>query len=127
MVLDDRKYNKSHEWIKIEDDLAVIGISDHAQDSLGDITFVELPEINKKVSAGDECCVVESVKAASDIYSPCSGTVAEVNTLLESTPEEINSSPYESGWIFKLKDFDPAEIDSFMDAAAYTEYLETSE
>lgn len=127
MILDDRKYNESHEWVKIENGLAVIGISHHAQDSLGDITFVELPEINKKVSRGDECCVVESVKAASDIYAPCSGTVAEVNTSLESAPEEINASPYESGWIFKLKDFDSAEIDTLMDAAAYIQYLEASE
>ncbi|MGD9201214.1 MAG: glycine cleavage system protein GcvH [Chitinispirillia bacterium] len=127
MVLDDRKYNDSHEWIKIENGLAVVGISDHAQDSLGDITFVELPEIDKKVSAGDECCVIESVKAASDIYAPCSGTVAEVNIRLESTPEEINSSPYESGWIFKLKDFNTAEIDDLMDAASYTDYLEAGE
>lgn len=127
MIPSDRKYSESHEWIKIEGDLAVVGITDHAQESLGDITFVELPALDKEVAMGGECCVVESVKAASDIFSPLSGIIAEVNLSLEAGPEKINSSPYEEGWIFKLKNFDTSELDSLMDSAAYKSFLETSE
>jgi len=127
MIPSDRKYVDSHEWIKIEGDLAVVGITDYAQDSLGDITFVELPAVGTEVAKGGECCVIESVKAASDVYSPLSGVVAEVNSLLEGEPEKINASPYEEGWIFKLKNFNTAEVDSLMDSAAYEKFLETCE
>ena len=127
MIPSDRKYIDSHEWIKIEGDLAVVGITDYAQDSLGDITFVELPTVDTEVTKGSECCVIESVKAASDVYSPLTGVIAEVNSTLEEEPEKINASPYEEGWIFKLKNVDTAELDSLMDSAAYEKFLETCE
>jgi len=121
------KYTKDHEWIKIDGDLAVIGITDYAQDSLGDITFVELPAVGTEVTKGGECCVIESVKAASDVYSPLTGVIAEVNSELEAEPEKINASPYEEGWIFKLKNFDAAEVDALMDSSSYEKFLETVE
>lgn len=124
MIPDDRKYMESHEWVKVEGDTAVIGITDHAQDALGDITYVELPEAGARVVKGKECCVIESVKAASDINAPVSGTIAEVNSELVSAPEIINSSPYENGWMFKIKDIDLSELDTLMDAQAYETYLE---
>jgi glycine cleavage system H protein len=127
MIPSDRKYIDSHEWIKIDGDLAVVGITDFAQDALGDITFVELPAVDAEVTKGGECCVIESVKAASDMYSPLSGVIAEVNTSLETEPEKINASPYEEGWVFKLKNFDSSEVDALMDAAAYEKFLETCE
>ena len=127
MVPSDRKYVDSHEWIKIDGDLAVIGITDYAQDSLGDITFVELPAVGTEVTKGGECCVIESVKAASDVYSPLTGVIAEVNSELEAEPEKINASPYEEGWIFKLKNFDAAEVDALMDSSSYEKFLETVE
>ncbi len=123
MIPEDRKYTESHEWVKINGSVATVGISDHAQDSLGDITFIELPAIGTEVKKGTECCVIESIKAASDINSPISGTIAEVNTILETKPEEINTSPYESGWIFKLKDFNLSELESLMDSNAYEKFL----
>ncbi len=124
MIPDDRKYMESHEWVKVEGDTAGIGITDHAQDALGDITYVELPEVGTRVVKGNECCVIESVKAASDINAPVSGTIAEVNSELVSAPEIINSSPYENGWMFKIKDIDLSELDTLMDAQAYETYLE---
>jgi len=125
MIPDDRKYMESHEWVKVEGDTAGIGITDHAQDALGDITYVELPEVGTRVVKGNECCVIESVKAASDINAPVSGTIAEVNSELVSAPEIINSSPYENGWMFKIKDIDLSELDTLMDAQAYETYLES--
>ncbi|MBD3315136.1 MAG: glycine cleavage system protein GcvH, partial [Chitinivibrionales bacterium] len=104
--------------------LAVVGISDHAQESLGDITFVELPSMGKSVEKGKECGVIESVKAASDLYSPLTGEIAEVNTGLESTPEKINASPHDEGWLFKVRGFNPSDLESLMDASAYTSFLE---
>ena len=127
MAPSDRKYVDTHEWIKIENDLAIVGLTDYAQDCLGDITFVELPAVDTEVTKGGECCVIESVKAASDMYSPLSGVVAEVNASLETEPEKINASPYEEGWVFKLKNFDSSEVDALMDAAAYEKFLETCE
>lgn len=127
MAPSDRKYVDTHEWIKIENDLAIVGLTDYAQDCLGDITFVELPAVDTEVTKGGECCVVESVKAASDMYSPLSGVIAEVNASLETEPEKINASPYEEGWVFKLKNFDSSEVDTLMDAAAYEKFLETCE
>ncbi len=117
------KYTDSHEWLRSDDDgLITIGISDHAQALLGDLVFVELPEPGTEFVAGDECCVVESVKAASDVYMPISGEIVEVNESLVDEPEMINSSPYDNGWLFKVK---PAtnemanELDELMDADAY--------
>ncbi len=114
------KYTKSHEWIRRESDgTLTIGITDHAQDQMGDLVYVELPEQGKKLAAGKECAVVESVKAASDVYAPVSGDVTAVNTALADSPEAINKDPYGSGWMFKLRPSTPAELDKLLDAAAY--------
>jgi glycine cleavage system H protein len=113
------KYTKSHEWLRVEDDgLITVGISDHAQELLGDLVFVELPEPGIEFVVGDECCVVESVKAASDVYMPISGEIVEVNELLADEPEMINTSPYDSGWLFKMK-APVDELEDLMDAEAY--------
>jgi glycine cleavage system H protein len=115
----DLRFAESHEWARLEADGTVtVGISDHAQEALGDVVFVELPEIGKEFAAGDAAGVVESVKAASDIYSPVSGEVIAVNEELGGTPELLNSAPYTS-WIFKLKPSNTAELDKLLDAAAY--------
>ena len=116
----DLRFAESHEWAKKEGDLIVVGISDHAQEALGDVVFVELPEIGKVFAAGDAAGVVESVKAASDIYSPVAGEVVAVNKELGDSPESLNSSPYES-WIFKVKPSDAdADLAKLLDAAGYT-------
>jgi glycine cleavage system H protein len=113
------KYTKSHEWLRVEDDgLITVGISDHAQELLGDLVFVELPEVGTEYIAGDECCVVESVKAASDVYMPISGEIVEINDALADEPEVINDSPYDNGWLFKMK-APVEELEEFMDADAY--------
>jgi glycine cleavage system H protein len=118
------KYTKSHEWLRVEEDgLITIGISDHAQELLGDLVFVELPEAGTEFVAGDECCVVESVKAASDVYMPISGEIIEVNEALADEPEIINSSPYDNGWLFKMK-ASAEELDDLMDADAYLAEIE---
>jgi glycine cleavage system H protein len=125
---DDLKYNQSHEWVRDNGDGTVtVGITDHAQELLGDLVFVELPDLGKTVSSGGECGVVESVKAASDVYSPLSGEVVGVNEILSGSPEVINQDPYGDGWIFKLKPSDPAELDGLMDAAAYQALVEAEE
>ena len=119
---DELKYATTHEWVSIDDDgVATIGISDHAQDALGDIVFVELPEIGSEVSARDEVAVVESVKAASDIYSPLTGEIVEINEALLDAPETVNTSPYENGWFFKLKPGNEAELDDLVDADTYAD------
>ena len=124
-IPDELRYATSHEWIRIEDDgTANVGISDHAQDALGDIVFVELPEPGTNVNAKDEVAVVESVKAASDIYSPVSGSILAINEALLDAPETVNSSPYEHGWFFKIKVSDAAELEELMDAEGYTEHCE---
>ncbi len=118
-IPENLKYTKSHEWVKDEGDGTVsIGISDHAQELLGDLVFVELPEAGASLSAGSECAVVESVKAASDVYSPVDGDVVEVNEELADTPENINQAPYDA-WIFKVKLSDPSQLDGLLDAQAY--------
>ena len=118
------KYTKSHEWLRVEEDgLITIGISDHAQELLGDLVFVELPEAGTEFVAGDECCVVESVKAASDVYMPISGEVVEVNEALADEPEIINTSPYEKGWLFKMRP-SAEELDDLMDADTYQAEIE---
>ncbi|MGY0398634.1 MAG: glycine cleavage system protein GcvH [Ostreibacterium sp.] len=115
-------FTKDHEWVLIEDDIATIGITNHAQDQLGDIVFVELPELDETYEKGDDSSVVESVKAAGDVHSPISGTVIAVNETLEEEPALINNSPEENGWIYKIKLSDPSELDTLMDEAAYKTY-----
>ncbi len=124
----DLKFNKSHEWARVEDDgLVRVGISDHAQDQLGDLVYVELPEIGASVTAGNAAAVVESVKAASDVYSPVSGEVVEVNELLNDKPETINEDAYGEGWIFTVRISDRAELDQLLDAKAYEELIENED
>lgn len=113
------RYTASHEWLLLEDDIATIGITDHAQEELTDVVFVELPDIGRNVDAADPTAVVESVKAASDIYAPVSGEIVEVNTALEADPSLVNSSPYADGWIFKLRIKNPAQVEGLTDAAGY--------
>jgi glycine cleavage system H protein len=116
----DRRYARSHEWVRdLGDGTVEIGISDHAQNSLGDLVFVEVPEAGRTLAAGEACAVVESVKAASDIYSPLAGTVTAVNEQLASAPELINQHPYEAGWIFRLRPSSGAGVDGLLDAKAY--------
>jgi glycine cleavage system H protein len=122
-VRDDLKYTKTHEWVKIKGDTVLVGITDHAQGELTDIVFVELPEKNKDLKKGDELCVVESVKSVSEIYSPVSGKVLTINNKLEDTPETINQSPYDDGWIAELEVKDKAELDSLLDAKTYKKTL----
>lgn len=118
IVKDDRKYAESHEWAKVDGDVATIGISDFAQHALGDVVYVDLPEVGDEVEAGEDFGAVESVKAASDLLSPVSGEIVEVNEALEDAPEMVNADPY-NNWIIKVKMSDPGELDSLMDAAAY--------
>ena len=117
----DLKYTKSHEWVNNNDNGTItVGITDHAQESLGDLVFVELPEVGKELEAEEACAVVESVKAASDIYAPLAGEVVEVNEALEDQPELINSDPYGDGWLFKLKIADTGSLDGLLSADDYT-------
>lgn len=119
------KYLSSHEWARVESDGTVtVGITDHAQESLGDVVFVETPEVGSEVTAGTEAGVVESVKAASDIFSPVSGEVIAVNEALEDAPETVNSSPYDDGWFFKVKPTDLSDLDGALDADGYRAAVE---
>ena len=114
------KFLESHEWARVEEDGTVtVGISDHAQELLGDIVFVELPEVGKEISQSADIAIVESVKAASDVYSPLSGEVTEINEALNDNPEIINTSPYDDGWFFKIKPQDISEMEKLLDAGAY--------
>ena len=123
-IPDHLKYTREHEWIEETDEgIAIVGITDHAQEALGDLVFVELPEMLKDVEAGDVCAVVESVKAASDVYSPVSGNVAEVNIALDEAPELVNTDPYGEGWLFRLTPSSPAEMEELLDAEAYGRVL----
>ena len=115
----DLKYAKSHEWVRVSGDVATVGITDHAQHELTDIVFVELPESGRKIKAGDDCAVVESVKTASDIYSPVSGEVTEVNRAVVDDPALVNSDPYGDGWFYKIKLSNPAELSGLMSPAQY--------
>ncbi len=127
-VPSELKYTKSHEWVRADDDgIATVGITDHAQELLGDLVFVELPEVGAELGAGAECAVVESVKAASDVYSPVTGEVIEANELLADSPETINQDAYEEGWIYRIRLSDPSELDALMDADAYAEHAESEE
>ncbi len=126
-IPENLKYAESHEWVHDEGDGTVtIGISDHAQELLGDLVFVELPETGTQLKAGDECAVVESVKAASDVYSPLDGEVIETNEALADSPEVINEAPYDN-WIFKLKLSNPVQLDELLDAAAYASMVEAED
>jgi len=123
-VPEDLKYTEDHEWIRDNGDgTATVGITEHAQDALGDLVFVELPEVGRQVAAKDACAVVESVKAASDIYSPAGGEVVEVNEALGDAPETINSDAYGAGWIYRLRLADAGELGGLLDAAAYEQLL----
>ena len=119
----DLRYCASHEWIRLEGDIATVGISDHAQAELTDVVFVELPSIGRKVDAGDPTAVMESVKAASDIYAPIGGEVIEANDAVEADPSLVNTDPYGKGWIFKLRVKDPADAARLMDASAYQSHI----
>lgn len=119
------KYSKEHEWLRKEaDGTYTVGITEHAQELLGDMVFVDLPEVGATVAAGDDCAVAESVKAASDIYAPISGEIVAVNETLGDAPEQVNSEPYGEGWIFKIKASDEAEVDALLSATAYAALLE---
>ena len=122
----DIKFLDSHEWVKVDDKIVIVGISDHAQNELGEVVFVELPAIGDEFVSGDEAAVVESVKAASEVYTPLSGEVIEVNEALEENPELVNTSPYEDGWFFKLRvsDENLGSIDSLMTAEEYSSMLD---
>lgn len=124
----DLKYAETHEWARVEDDGTVtVGISDHAQESLGDVVYVELPEVDADIAAKGEAGVVESVKAASDIYAPVSGTIIAVNQALEDAPETVNESPYGDGWFFKLQPNDLSEMEALMSPNDYEEFCENEE
>ncbi len=118
-VPSELKFLSSHEWVSVDGDVATIGVSDHAQELLGDLVFVELPETGSAVSAGDSVAVIESVKAASDTYAPVSGEIIEVNEELEDSPERINDDPYGDGWMYRVKMDDPGEVDDLLDADSY--------
>lgn len=118
-------FTKEHEWIRVEGDTATVGISDHAQEQLGDIVFAEVPETGKRLSKGQEAAVVESVKAASDVYSPVSGEVVEGNSKVNDDPSIVNSDPEGEGWFFKLKLDNPSELEGLMDETAYRQWVST--
>ena len=127
-VPQELKYARTHEWARLEEDGTVtVGISDHAQDALGDVVYVEHPEPGQQVTAGDEAGVVESVKAASDIYAPVSGSVIAVNEALDDAPETVNQDPYGDGWFFKIAPDDVAELEELLDSEAYAELCENEE
>ena len=119
------KYSQEHEWIGVEGDLGTIGITQYAQEQLGDVVFVELPKAGRKVAKGEACAVVESVKAASDIYAPVSGEVADSNPALADAPGDVNAEPMGKGWFFKLKLSDKSELDGLMDEAAYQAFVKS--
>jgi glycine cleavage system H protein len=121
------RYTKDHEWIRLDGDVATVGISEHAQNALGDIVYVELPEIGKEVEKGGEAAVVESVKAASDVYAPVSGQVVAINDQLDGAPATINEDAEGKGWFFRLKPSNPDQLNELMSAAQYKEYLATLE
>lgn len=122
----DLKYVKSHEWVKkLPDGTVLIGITDHAQGALGDLVFVEVPKPGRKVAAGEACAVVESVKAASDVYAPIAGEILEGNPALTNAPETLNSAPYDGGWMWKMKPANAADLNGLLDAAGYQKILDT--
>ena len=122
-IPEELKYTKSHEWLRIENDLVTVGITQHAQEQLGDIVFVELPEEGDNLSTGDECGVIESVKTASDVYAPVNGEVVAINAELEDSPGTVNQSPYGDGWLFQLKNGDAKDISELLSAEEYAEMI----
>jgi len=122
-VRNDLKYTETHEWLKIKGNVAKIGITDHAQSELTDIVFVELPKIGKEIKKGEELCIVESVKSVSEIYAPVSGKVSKVNKQLEDTPENINKSPYDDGWLVEIEVKNKAEVDALLNADSYKKMI----
>ena len=120
----NRKYSQDHEWVEVDGENAMIGISDYAQEQLGDVVFVELPDVGKMLDRGDEAAVVESVKAAAEVYAPVGGEVIEVNDALNGDPSLVNTDAFGEGWFAKLRLTDPADLDELMDEAAYTTYCE---
>jgi len=123
-ILDGLFYTKEHEWVKIEGDVATIGITDHAQDLLTDVVFVELPDAGKEVNQNDPVCVVESVKSVSDVYAPVGGTVSEVNSALEDTPENVNNDAFGAGWMVKLSGVNAADTENLMSPEDYKKFVE---
>ncbi len=119
----DLRYTRDHEWVRVEDGRARVGISDYAQDALGDVVYVELPDIGLNVLASASCCEVESTKSVSEVYAPVSGTIVEVNEGLADSPEQINQDPYGDGWLFVIELSDAAELDGLLDAAAYQAFV----
>jgi len=126
-VPSELRFLSSHEWVAVNGDIATVGISEHAQELLGDIVFVDVPDVDDEVSAGDEVVVIESVKAASDVYAPVSGTIIEINEELDDSPESINSDAYGDGWIYKIKMSDPDEFNDLMSAENYAESIAEDE
>lgn len=123
-IREDLKYVESHEWVRVEGDIAVCGVSDHAQHLMTDVVFVELPEVDEDIAKGESIVNIESVKAVSEVYAPVSGEIIEVNEALEDAPELINSDPFGEGWIFKIRMSDAGEVDSLLSAVAYRETVE---
>jgi len=121
--MSDTKFTKDHEWVRLEGDVVTVGISDYAQEQLGDVVYVELPDVGKAVAQNDEAAVVESVKAASEIYAPVSGEVIAVNSALEDQPALVNSAPTGDGWFIQIRLTDPSQLDGLMDEAAYAEFV----
>ena len=121
-IIEGLKYSESHEWVKVEGNIAIVGVTDFAQKEMGDITYVDMPDVDDEVSAGEEFGALESVKAASDLIAPVSGTVVEVNSELEDTPEKVNEDAFEN-WIIKVEMSDPSELDNLMDAAGYKAHI----
>lgn len=119
----DLRYTREHEWVRVEDGRARVGISDYAQDALGDVVYVELPDVGLNVLASASCCEVESTKSVSEVYAPVSGTIVEVNEGLADSPEQINEDPYGDGWLFVIELSDAAELDGLLDAAAYQAFV----
>ncbi len=122
----DRRYTREHEWVKLDGDIATVGITDFAQSELGDVTYIEMPQVGREINQGESFGVVESVKAVSDVYAPVSGEIVEVNGALEGQPETVNSSPYEDAWLIKLRVQNPGQLEQLLDAAAYQEHVQAT-
>lgn len=123
--MSDTRFSKDHEWVRLEGGIATVGITDHAQNALGDVVFVDLPEVGREVTAGESIAVVESVKAASDVYAPVGGRIVEVNAALGDNPGTINAAPTTDGWFFRIEATDVGEVAALMDEAAYAAYVDT--
>ena len=122
----DRRYTREHEWVKLDGDIATVGITDFAQSELGDVTYIEMPQVGRQINQGESFGVVESVKAVSDVYAPVSGEIVEVNGALEGQPETVNTSPYEDAWLIKLRVQNPGQLEQLLDAAAYQEHVQAT-